>query len=276
MILPNGHKLTGRLFRPDMALANIEGRKTETRRNCSKTVFGDIDYGACKNGQLYWANKPCPWGKVGDWFYQKETFMYSDVQVSWDDDEQSTAQVLYKASNDIRPDGISVEDFGAAKWITVSTGKAEDIEDIIDSEEQDGERWKPSIHMQFEAARFFAQITEIRIELLWDITEQGAIDEGAVFWANNFAISSDKLKNQWAKMSRFIAIKRNEPEPPICTALGAYAALWENINGKRSWLENPFVWVIKYKGYTAEQFEAVVGTTIPELAKQIKRKGAAV
>lgn len=41
----------------------------------------------------------------------------------------------------------------------------------VDGHECDLSRWRPSIHMPKEAARLFLQVTNVRAERLWDITE---------------------------------------------------------------------------------------------------------
>lgn len=43
----------------------------------------------------------------------------------------------------------------------------------------EGLRWKPSVHMPKEAARIWLKVTSVRVERLHDITEDGALREGA-------------------------------------------------------------------------------------------------
>jgi hypothetical protein len=90
--------------------------------------------------------------------------------------------------------------------------------------------WKPSIHMPKEACRIFLEVTNVRVERLNDISEQDAIDEG---------------------------IKVIEPEEAYydydggacgayATAKGSFFSLWNSINGKDSWEDNPWVWVYDF------------------------------
>ncbi len=87
--------------------------------------------------------------------------------------------------------------------------------------------WKPSIHMPKEAARIFLRVTEVRAERLQDISDDGAIREGA-----------KKLPcEEWVE-------KRTERE--------AFAELWDStIKPKErslySWEANPWVWVIEFE-----------------------------
>jgi hypothetical protein len=82
----------------------------------------------------------------------------------------------------------------------------------------DGIKWKPSIHMPRRASRITIEITGVRTERLNDITEVDAIAEGA----------------------------QCEGVPAALTNRGAFAKLWEVINGKGSWQHNPWVWVIEF------------------------------
>ena len=38
----------------------------------------------------------------------------------------------------------------------------------------------PSIHMPKEAARIWLKVTDVRVERLWDITEEQAVREGTI------------------------------------------------------------------------------------------------
>lgn len=79
--------------------------------------------------------------------------------------------------------------------------------------------WKPSIHMPRWASRITLEITGVRVERLNDISEEDAIAEGC----------------------------QCSGVPSSLTNRGAYAKLWESINGKGSWSLNPWVWVVEFK-----------------------------
>lgn len=80
-------------------------------------------------------------------------------------------------------------------------------------------RWRPSIHMPRRVSRITLEITEVRVERLQDTSEADAISEGA-------------------QCAGF---------PASLTNRGAFAKLWEKINGPASWDANPWVWVIEFR-----------------------------
>ena len=91
-------------------------------------------------------------------------------------------------------------------------------------------KWKPSIHMPRIAARFMPKILGYGLERLQNITDKDAIDEGIESQQNCFWKLYDG--GGWV-------------DKPIMS----YRSLWEKINGKDSWKENPWVWVVKFERY---------------------------
>lgn len=80
----------------------------------------------------------------------------------------------------------------------------------------------PSIHMPRWASRILLEITSVRVERLHEISEADAKAEGVT------------LPKRTCTM--YDGIWRDE-----------YHALWESINGPRTWAANPWVWVIEFK-----------------------------
>ena len=76
--------------------------------------------------------------------------------------------------------------------------------------------WKPSIFMPRKASRITLEITGIRVERLKDISNEDCFAEG-------LPADTTKGNRTW------------------------YGDLWEEINGKGSWDENPWVWVVAFK-----------------------------
>lgn len=91
--------------------------------------------------------------------------------------------------------------------------------------------WRPSIHMPKEAARIWLKVTDVRVERLQDITEDGAKTEGAN-WKNGQNVGWEE------KMKR--------------TATERFAEIWDSTIKKSDidrygWDANPWVWVIEFE-----------------------------
>lgn len=207
-----------------MVQALLEGTKTQARRiirlrdgslpddsDISVNEDGTIDYVMDFSKTFpYWQSVNCPYGKVGDIVWVRESFSY------WPLLPGKQGPYLYKA--DEYPEH---EDIGA--------------------------KWKPSIHMPFDACRLFLQITNIRVERLQDISEEDAIAEGV----EQIPVSVVSDSGERQAETRFHDYGRYKSDHPLArllhTAKGSYRRLWRKINGPNSWSENPFVWVVEFK-----------------------------
>jgi hypothetical protein len=103
--------------------------------------------------------------------------------------------------------------------------KADYSEFLLNKPENKG-IWKASIFMRKDACRIKLRITNIRVERLNDISEEDAKREGVTLRGN--------------------IIKENNPDFTHAYRF-AFCLLWESINGKRSWDQNPWVWVIEFE-----------------------------
>jgi hypothetical protein len=83
-----------------------------------------------------------------------------------------------------------------------------------------GVKWKPSIFMPKEACRIFLRVTNVRVERLQDIGYNDLSKEGFLYNSNNTG-TSEPIK--WFK------------------------DLWNSINGKGAWEENPYVFVYEFE-----------------------------
>lgn len=92
-------------------------------------------------------------------------------------------------------------------------------------------KFKPSIHMPKEACRIWLEITSVKIERLMKISQKEAISEGIE------PCGTHGYKNYLS----------NEPMDCFVIPCNSFISLWESINGKDSWLQNPWVWVIEFK-----------------------------
>jgi hypothetical protein len=156
------------LFSTEMVQARLQGRKTQTRRtkgleklneyppSYQMNAFIDGIQHVTDLDTLDDLEIKCPYGKVGDVLWVKETHLW----VLLDD-----APDLLVGSRD------------RTQWVY----KASIHEDWIQyAKEKYGYKWKPSIYMPKEAARIFLKITNIRVERLQDISEDDAIAEGCI------------------------------------------------------------------------------------------------
>lgn len=94
-------------------------------------------------------------------------------------------------------------------------------------------KWHPSIHMPKEAARIWLKVTNVRVERLQDITEDGAEAEGAI------------------DNRGFIHSPENEYDR-IYTAREHFIGIWDRTIKKSDldiygWDANPWVWVIEFE-----------------------------
>lgn len=92
---------------------------------------------------------------------------------------------------------------------------------------------RPSIHMPKEAARIWLKVTDVRVERLQDITEEGAKKEGAI------------------DNRGFIHSPDNEYDN-IHTAREHFVKIWNNTIKKSNfdrygWNVNPYVWVVEFE-----------------------------
>lgn len=91
-----------------------------------------------------------------------------------------------------------------------------------------GYKWHPSIHMPKEAARIWLRVTDVRVERLQEIDEDGAIAEG--------------LYKGW-RLTQSSSLAE--------TARQAFMWLWLHLARKApdemKWSANPWVWVIQFE-----------------------------
>ena len=95
------------------------------------------------------------------------------------------------------------------------------------------DRWRPSIHMPRWASRILLEVVSVRVERLNEISEVDANAEGCR------AIQGCEW-HTFEEAAAGIPMHKH-------TAIDAYSALWESINGPGSWEANPWVWVVEFK-----------------------------
>ncbi len=201
------------LFNADMVCAVLDGRKTQTRRVMKVQPHAGVRNSPfVKSGIEDGHGKElvCPFGEVGDRLWVRETFRVHSRATD-------VATLVYKASEQ-------------QSW-TQQTHRVP-IEKcnkpaIVDT-------WTPSIHMPRWASRITLEITGVRVERLWDITEDDAKAEGCTFEALRFKPGT------------------REVEEMGHTAVYQFGGLWQSIYGADSWQANLWVWVIEFKRVEVE------------------------
>lgn len=101
-----------------------------------------------------------------------------------------------------------------------------------------GGKWHPSIHMPKEAARIFLRVTDVRVERLQEITDEGAEHEGICGYYVGMGESAYSRYSNWNEAKNHLY---DFPR-------GAFADLWTHTLkptdiGKYGWAANPWVWV---------------------------------
>lgn len=227
------------LFSGPMVRALLAGMKTQTRRTIKpvgkdqgfvilegadgtfasrdvnwpyRSDDGDVAYHTVtRSGEEFQDQTPhtCPYGQPGDRLWVRESFLVMDRD-HWED---ST-----------KPKDFLSTRYGQPRRNACAYRATSDVDaDAIRCRFELGyKRWTPSIHMPRWASRITLEITSVRVERLWDISEADARAEGCTI--------------------RTYRDGRGE-EP----ATVAYRALWQDINGSDSWDANPWVWVVEFK-----------------------------
>lgn len=190
------------LFSGPMVRAILDGRKTQTRRVVNHPPFEATDEGIDVEYAIGYLR--CPYGQPGDLLWVKENCWLPPVDarhmgVQYDAD--ATAADLRNAKRDLIPLG----------WRHTSSLMTP--------------RW---------ASRLLLRVTEVRVERLWEITQEDAIAEGI-----------ERIGDRFKGYMRLFTGEEYNPALPKTS----FAQLWETINAKRGygWDSNPWVWVLSFE-----------------------------
>lgn len=196
------------LFSGEMVRAILAGRKTQTRR-VIKPQPESVSLPAiyCPRKGQYGVSEN-PYGNAGDRLWVRETWAVNDDKYH---------RVIFKA------------DEGTAKIGRPEFG-----------------RWKPSIHMPRCVSRINIGITDVRVEKLQEITEEGAKAEGLS------CVTKDGNLYKYGIPDRDGLPGADDTGWPWqewkVDPRQAYKKLWDAINEKRGygWDANPWVWVVEF------------------------------
>ena len=198
------------LFNTEMVRAILDGRKACTRRLQRKQIeekYLEYEEWVCAvapPGSTWLSEKEFyeeyPPYQLGDILYVRET--WCGLPVNEAGHFRGHPIYYYRADGDLRPEG----------WRGA---------------------WHPSIHMPKEAARIWLKVTDVRVERLQDVTEDGAKAEGAI------------------DNRGFIHSPENEYDR-IHTARDHFIKIWNSTIKKSDidrygWDANPYVWVIEFE-----------------------------
>jgi hypothetical protein len=219
------------LFSTYMVQAILTGRKSMTRRirglnlineNPNNVEFlGFQDYPDGSLRAIFQSHDDdeagsvkCPYGKPGDLLWVRESFNVEQYPVAPEGDHD---ELLY--------------------YYTATEKKYTDM------------KWRPSIHMPKVAARIWLEVTDIRAERLQDITVYDAGDEGVEYWN----VDADAFEGGELVADYKNYMWRDDPNyedyhfPHYANSVDSFRSLWQKINGEKSWISNPWVWVISFK-----------------------------
>ncbi|MDH0031358.1 MULTISPECIES: hypothetical protein [unclassified Acinetobacter] len=169
------------LFSTEMVKALLDGRKTQTRRIVKGFSPEAIHFSV---GSDQDAN--CPFGKIGDQLWVRESF------------------------------GTKIRNVGGTpheSFAYIATNSNEPV------------KWKPAIQMSRSACRLVLEITNIRVERLQDISEEAATAEGMIadddycaeeyfsmFWNKRYGWAEKGWNaNPWVWVVEFKVIQGGKP-----------------------------------------------------------------
>lgn len=170
----------------------------------------------------------CPYGVAGDRLWVKEAWE------SYRESSPDRAAIMEALWEGVQSGRLPIA--GAALSIPVADGETRAVyrADFDDETAREIGPWKSPIFMPHWASRDTLEVVSVRPERLQSITEADAMAEG---------IMQQAIPD--LKGNRF---HWGDPSFDRCaTASGAYAALWDSINGTGSWAKNPWVWVVSYR-----------------------------
>ena len=229
------------LFNTEMVRANLDGRKTCTRRLVSSRQFLGMLPDKCKNAapDEFLKGKRMmfkPYCDMTDaeliMTAYKAPYEPGDILYVWETWQCWRAH-RYEATADIRfragGDDVRLQ---FANGNTDSINRL-DYDTFVHKWFSHNGKWKPSLFMPKEAARIWLKVTDVRVERLQEITEDGAKAEGAI------------------DNRGFIHSPENEYDS-IHTAREHFTEIWNSTIKKADldrygWDANPYVWAIEFE-----------------------------
>lgn len=229
------------LFSGPMIRALLAGWKTQTRRVVNPQPKGPFHSASGAWVDMDQENSTiteirCRYGEPGDLLLVRETWQYAD----WTED--GYPYIRYRADDSKRL-CERINDEWAERLTDIWAGLSDESNYSIDGRAAD-RRWRPAIHMPRWACRLTLRLTDVRVEQLMDISADDAEAEG---WPHrNTGGAGAPLRDAY----------------PI----GWYANLWDDINGRGSWEQNPWVWALTFEVLKQDSSAAECRAHNPEVA----------
>ena len=234
------------LFNTEMVRANLDGRKTCTRRvikaqpdekhtfplgfvtgSTEAKELGCFGFGTNENGGSIQFVKP-PY-QAGDILYVRETWQCWRAHRY-----EATADIRFRAGGD----DVRLQ---FANGNTDSIDRL-DYDTFVHKWFSHNGKWKPALFMPKEAARIWLKVTDVRVERLQEITIDDIRNEGLssmAVHAEDMEIAIEEWKNLWNS-----TIKKSD--------LDCYG-----------WDANPWVWVIEFERCEKPQNEGEASKANP-------------
>lgn len=232
------------LFSQPIVEAILEGRKRMTRRVVPTQPTIDP-----QTGDWLWQHADgseqvipierwiktrvaaCKYGKPGDKIWVKETFYAFGHWMRVFDEKKGKEVWMFS--------DCTAADDAEYKYYDDPPAKIEKKRDP----KVFGWYKRPSIFMPRAGSRILLEITDIRAEQLQDISRQDAIEEG-VDW-QKCPLTQTKRDVQQNTSGKYASSSQT------IDYVGGFKNLWQSINGKESWEQNPWVFVISFKNITS-------------------------
>ena len=231
------------LFNTEMVRAILDGRKSCTRRAVKPQPKAKLCYkyaGSHKSSIGKWGYPSKTAYKYWDERYKlPDNISEEDLEKLWNppchtDDilyVRETWQYLYELDGNEQV----IEDTGKYYYAATDTIPFDTYVDE-NGVTHDHTPWRPSIHMPKEAARIWLKVTDVRVERLQSITEEGERLQD---------ITSEQIYREGTEVEEPFVLNGEEKRY-------AFSVLWNSTIKKSDldiygWDANPWVWVIEFE-----------------------------
>ena len=269
------------LFNTEMVRANLDGRKSCTRRIVKPQPQGRLCYtfAGCNCGTWGYPSKTA-YENWGDEYKLPEDITDEELKRRWNP-PYHTDDILYVRETwrvgawDILNQMIAFDYKDGTCGELTYIHDRELFERLVNQSRNDARqakceyngvdfvwekgkspcRWHPSIHMPKAAARIWLKCTDVRVERLQEITESGAKAEGIRGYTKDgnlykYAVTDDWWIDYHNKHKEIVTGTWWQDMPR--TAKDAFSYLWNSTIKKSDldlygWNANPWVWTIEYE-----------------------------